>query len=101
MPKLLCIKRTHKLTKVISYRNSMCFYVFWFLKNGLKMLAQLKGLEDSSSPGGLSFPCAPPNFETRCFFTSFTLFLTFPRLFSLDTKETKLKQNISWNEFSA
>lgn len=101
MPKLLCIKRTHKLTKVISYRNSMCFYVFWFLKNGLKMMAQLKGLEDSSSPGGLSSPCAPPNFETRCFFTSFTLFLTFPRLFSLDTKETKLKQNISWNEFSA
>lgn len=101
MPKLLCIKRTHKLTKVISYRNSMCFYVFWFLKNGLKMLAQLKGLEDSSSPGGLSSPCAPPNFETRCFFTSFTLFLTFPRLFSLDTKQTKLKQNISWNEFSA
>lgn len=95
MPKLWYIKLTHKLTKVISYRNSMWFYVFWFLKNGLKMMAPqlLKGLEDGSSlDEGLSSPCSPPNFETRCFFTSFTLFLTFPRLFSLDTKERKLKQ---------
>lgn len=102
MPKLWFMEHTHKLTKVISYRNSMWFYVFWFLKNGLKMMAQLKGLEDTSSlDEALSSPCSPPNFETRCFFTSFTLFLTFPRLLSLDTKETKLKQKNSWNEFSA
>jgi hypothetical protein len=57
------------------------------------MMAQLlKGLEDSSSPEeGVSSPCAPPNFQKKRFFIFFTSFTSFPRLFSLDTKETKIK----------